>query len=173
MKQLFILLDTSGSVLLEGRSKIGQINDTLRDMLVAAEGKYTSAYLIVYADMPRIYWSSKLGTAFEDLTTQSMDGRSNLGKAYYFIKDIMTLSSTEAKDACVVLMTDGESTDNYTKALKEIDPNNEMTRIAVGLGSGYEELLENHATDRALIFTDIGNSITKDELIDEVLLNLA
>ena len=173
MKQLFILIDVSGSIALGDSPKLGQINDTVRDMLVAANGKYTSAYVIIYSDMPRIYWQSSALAPFEDLTEYHMGGLSNLGKAYAFVEETMAANSTIPKDVCTVLLSDGEATDDCEKALLQLDPNNEMARIAVSLYPGYTEIIERHAIKREMIFTDIGSSSIRDELIDEVLLNLA
>ena len=58
MKQLFIILDTSGSVSIEGTHKVGQINDLIRDLLAYTNDSYQDAYLITYADQPQIYWRS-------------------------------------------------------------------------------------------------------------------
>lgn len=171
MKHLFIIVDTSGSITVEGRAKKGQINDLLRDLLAHVKNVAASVSIITYADIPRTYWTSSTQEIYEDIPQGEFGGRSNLGKAYAFVKEIMGDRYILASQACIVLISDGEATDDYESALKLLDPKDEAIRIAGGIGTGMDTL-EDHVINHDLIFTDITTVGARDEFFDEIFLNL-
>ena len=171
MKNLYVILDTSGSVALEGMHKVAQINDLVRDLLSETEGAYESAYIITYSDVPRIYWKSASGDIFMDIPVAEFDGRSNLGAAYDFVGKILGSDKIPLSQACLVLISDGASTDNYAAALKKLDPKGESARVAGCIGTD-KYTLDNHVGDAKLVYPDISNRINRDDFFDEIVAKL-
>jgi len=167
MRHLVILLDTSGSVALEGVHKVAQVNDLIRDLLTAMDGKASSVSLVIYSDIARLYWSSGSKEIFRDIPEKEFDGRSNLGKAYTFVKDMMLHRSLSAQKLCMVLISDGEATDNYLARLRELDPKQEATRVAGAIGIN-RDTLEYHIGTNGIIFSDVTSLNDRDEFFDEI-----
>ena len=172
MRQLFILLDISGSVALEGTHKVGQINDLIRDLLEFTADSYQAAYLITYSDIPRIYWQSRKKEIFIDIPPKEFGGRSNLGKAYLFVGSILADNSVQPSNVSLVLISDGEATDNYRIALHAIDPKNQTTRVAGGLGMS-RDTLDFHMGSPELAYTDITSLHARDEFFDDIKASLS
>lgn len=174
MKDLFVILDTSGSIALAGNHKIGQINDLLRDLISVTNGKYERAYIITYSDMPRIYWKSASGEIFMDIPAGEFGGRSGLGAAYEFVGKIISSDSSSAARACLVLISDGSATDNYKKALKKLDPKGESARVAGLLGSSgaVTYTLDYHVGDAKNVYPDVSGYVVRDEFFDEIVTKL-
>ena len=171
MKNLFLILDISGSISLEGKHKVGQINDLVRDLISATEGAYETAYVITYSDIPRIYWKSSSGEIFMDIPEAEFGGRSNLGAAYAFVGNILKSDATSLSQACLVLISDGASTDNYIAALKKLDSKRESARVAGCIGA-ERYTLEYHVGDSKLVYPDLSDSIVRDEFFDEIVTKL-
>ena len=171
MRHLFVIVDTSGSMTVEGRVLGGQVNDLVRDLLAHVKNAAASITMVTYADIPRMYWTSFAKETYEDIPQGEFGGRSNLGKAYVFVKDIMSSQQILPSQACLVLISDGEATDDYENALKLLDPNGETTRVAGGIGTGMDTL-EDHVLSPDLIFTNVTSLEARDEFFDEILLNL-
>lgn len=171
MRHLFVIVDTSGSMTVEGRAKGGQVNDLLRDLLAHVKNEAASITLVTYSDIPRTYWVSSTQEIYEDIPQSEFGGRSNLGKAYAFVKEIMSSRYILASQACIVLISDGEATDDYESELKLLDPKGEASRVAGGIGTGMDTL-EDHVLNHDLIFTDVTSVDARNEFFDEISLNL-
>ena len=168
MRDLYIILDTSGSIDVGGVHKIAQVNDLIRELLACVEGESAATNLIIYSDIPRIYWESRSKEIFRDIPENEFDGRSNLGKAYTFVKDMIVYNSKSLKDVCLVLISDGQATDNYLVHLLELDPKKESTRVAGAL-SVYRDTLEAHVAGIGEIFTDLTSVNGRTDFIEAIL----
>ncbi len=164
MEHLFILVDTSGSVVLEGIQKIGQINDFLRDVIIATIDHLKSIHVILYSDLPRVYFRKSDGRGFGEIKDYEFTGRSNLGKAYALTKKIMDEQSVDCSNSIIAIISDGEATDNYKKELMLLDPDQKSKRIAVGLGA-EQDTLEDHINETGVIISDITSDNAKREFI--------
>ena len=155
----------------DGRMKEGQINDLLRDLLAHVKNTAASITIVTYSDIPRMYWTSATQEVYEDIPQGEFGGRSNLGKAYAFVKEIMGDRYVLASQSSIVLISDGEATDDYESELELLDPRGEAIRIAGGIGTGVDTL-EDHVINKNWIFTDVTTVGARDEFFDEIFLNL-
>ena len=171
MRHLFVILDTSGSIPFGGISKVGQVNDLLRELVAVTEGSYESAYIITYSDKSEVYWSSASGNGFRDIPADRFGGRSNLGKAYTLIKEILNCKSISAKDACLVLISDGDATDNFSARLTEMDPTSASARVGGCIGKN-RLTLDRHVGAPDLVYLDITSLTERDEFLDDIVFNL-
>lgn len=151
MKHLFFIIDTSGSIV-DDYNKIGQINDLLKDTIMICNGKgLKDIRIITYSDNANIFWSSNRGIMFYDIPDESFSGRSNLGKAYELLKQLTDSEKIKLEECIIVLISDGEATDNYKKKLALLDPKKVSCRIAISIGNKYDTT-ENHVTSNKLMF---------------------
>lgn len=171
MRHLFVILDTSGSIALEGNHKIGQINDLIRELISVAEGNCSDARLITYSDQANVYWRLSSGEYFADLTPDRFGGRSDLGKAYSLIKEILTNEGIPVSETCLALISDGEATDNYSARLAELDPRSESTRVGGCIGNN-RLTLDRHVGSPELVYPDVTSLISRDEFLDEIVVGL-
>lgn len=153
MKQLFLILDCSGSIVSDDSVKVGQINDLLSDLIRACKEKnnIVDIKVICYADEAKWYWNSASNSGFYEISESEFGGRSNLGTAYKLIHSTIEIEVLERLDCILVLISDGEATDNYKKALAELDPDGKMTRVALSIGT-TTMTTEIHALDESMHF---------------------
>lgn len=156
---------------MEGAHKIAQINDLVRELVFLVKDQACVCYLIIYSDNVRLYWSSASGEVFQDIPGKEFDGRSSLGKAYAFVKELLNYNSTPCKNACIVLISDGEATDNYVANLRELDPKNEITRVGGAIGIDMDTL-EQHVGRDGIIFSDVTSLNDRDSFLDEIMIQL-
>ena len=156
---------------LEGRHKVGQINDLVRDLLPETEGAYDSAYIITYSDIPRIYWKSSSGENFMDIPEAEFGGRSNLGAAYTFIGKMLEKDSLPLSQACLVLISDGAATDNYKAALEKLDPKGESARVAGCIGNDRYTLAD-HVGSEKLVYPNLSECGDRNDFFDEIVAKL-
>lgn len=166
MNHLFFIVDTSGSMI-DDYSKIGQINDLLRDTITTCiEKELTDIKVITYSDDARVYWSFTGSEIFYDIPDESFVGRSNLGKAYELLKSIIENEKLPLEDCMIILISDGEATDNYKKKLELLDKNKSACRIAISIGNNYDTT-EKHASNNNLMFKK--GIDDRDNLLDRVI----
>ena len=143
MKHCFIVVDCSGSIITDDSAMVGQINDLIRDLIDSClNKKEVDIRVICYANGAKVYWESQKEPSYYDIPQERFGGRSNLGKAYEVINTIMLSEAISRSDCCVALISDGQATDNYRKRLHEMDDKNEITKIAISIGT------TNGTTDR-------------------------
>lgn len=145
MKHIFIIVDCSGSIISDDITKVAQINDLIADLIHAclAANNENDIRVICYANKAKVYWQSSLNRTFYEIPESKFADRSNLGEAYKLIYNEMIINETiEICDCIIVLISDGEATDNYKRALNELDPNNDTIRIALSVGNST------HTTER-------------------------
>ncbi len=165
MKHFFIIVDTSGSVA-SYDSMVAAINDLVRDMISELQSKNAEDIRVVtYANDAKIYWDSKKTNGFLDMYDDMFSGRSNLGKAYDCIEGIVKSESISMSDCALVLISDGEATDNYKKSLQRLDPKKEAYRVALSIGN-IHFTTEKHVLDDELSFN--GGILDRDTFIDRV-----
>ena len=166
MKHDFIIVDTSGSIISDGVSTVAAINDLLRDMISELDSKGAQDIRIVtYSDKAQLYWSNSNGKGYLDMSDDLFNGRSNLGKAYEYIGGVIKSEKLCISDCSLVLISDGEATDNYKKQLLLIDPDKESYRVALSLGNVHITT-EKHVVDDDLSFN--GGIADRDAFIDKV-----
>ena len=170
MKKVIFMVDSSGSISLDDTLRVGQINDLLRDAVRKCIDKGTTDISIIcYSDKARVYWNYTEDTKFfYDIPESKFGGRSNLGQAYNYIKNEFIVKSRIPLSNCViVLISDGEATDNYRKYLKLLDGNNQSKRIALSIGtsnattshhaSGYDMEFKHGISDRDGFLNKLGD----------------
>ncbi len=160
MKNLFFIVDCSGSIG-EETMKIGQINDLLRDTIDEVDA---DSSVICYADDAKVYWQAKNNSIFVDIPHEDFIGRSNLGKAYDLVKEMIE-NKAELEDCIFVLISDGQATDNYKKSLSVLDPKKKATRLAFSIGTVHTTT-ERHVSNDTLLFKNILND--RDEFIEKI-----
>lgn len=152
MKHIFFIIDCSGSIVSEGATKVGQINDLVRDAITSCrENGAMDIRVICYANGSKEYWKSSEEDFFIDIAENKFGGRSNLGKAYGTIKKIVTKEKFFLPECLLVLVSDGEATDNYKKSLLDLDPQKETIRIAISIGNSTSTT-DKHVIDDDLAF---------------------
>ncbi len=170
MKILYIIVDCSGSIVSDDTVKIGQINDLLRDLINSAKGEgLKHIQVICYANGAKLYWDSTKDATFYDISETRFGGRSNLGQAYMVVENLMVEGSYKAKDCGIALITDGEATDNFKKALYNMDKDKEAFRIAYLIGD-TKRTAEAHASAHELIFSYMANE--REAFIDRITENI-
>ena len=153
MKHVFLIIDCSGSIISDDTIKVGQINDLSIDLIRACQSAHDQIDIrvICYANGAKQYWQSSSDSSFYEISKSLFGGRSNLSKAYILIQDTIVKESIKKSDCVLVLISDGEATDNYKKALNELDPKNETMRIALSIGNSTSAT-EKHSSEAALFF---------------------
>lgn len=152
MKNVFFIIDCSGSIVSDDIVRIGQVNDLLRDSIDKCTAKGAKSINVVcYSDNAKIFWKSSDKNIFCDIPDEEFKGRSNLGKAYVFLKKHIDASKLSLSDCVLALISDGEATDNYRRDLQILDPDNKAARIAFTIGATYLTT-ERHASDDSLLF---------------------
>lgn len=155
MKNIFFIVDCSGSISGDDPIKMGQINDLLRDTIDELKEKciknINTMKVIIYNNDAKIHWNDKKFLFYYDIQETNFNGRSNLGKAYDLINEIIKKENISKKDTIIILISDGEATDNYKKKLTILDPKNEITKLAISLGI-IQNTIERHASNDDLIF---------------------
>lgn len=149
----FIVVDCSGSAVSDDTSMVGMINDVTRD-LIDEISSYPSVdvRVICYANDAKEYWKSSKAHGFLDLPETAFGERSNLGKAYELIAKTVKAEKIALKDCAIALISDGESTDDYKKALSSLDEKDEIFRVALSLGN-YHYTTERHGLKDDCVFT--------------------
>lgn len=136
MRSAFIILDCSGSIVSDDTSKIGLLNDLVRTLIetLLSEG-LMSIRVIAYANSAKVYCECNGINTFLDIPASKFGGRSNLGKAYELVNDIITKEELSLEECMMMLISDGEATDNYKLKLEQMDPDNKAYRIALSIGT--------------------------------------
>ena len=134
---------------------IGQVNDILRDAIdVCDPNTCKDVYVITYSDDASLYWQQSGKEGFYDIPESKFGGRSNLGKAYTLVAQLVHKNKLKLNQCAIVLISDGDATDNYKKALLSLDPQHEAYRVALSIdSSGFTT--DKHAYDDRLSFKDI------------------
>lgn len=152
MKTIIFMVDCSGSITGDDPLKPGQINDLLRDTIDELKEKNVeNIKVIIYANDAKMHWDSKKYLFFYDIQDSSFSGRSSLGKAYELVEEIINTQHINKKEIILVLISDGEATDNYKKKLLSLDNENEIIKMAISLGN-IHNTTERHASNEDLIF---------------------
>ncbi len=153
MKHVFLIIDCSGSIVADDTIKVGQVNDLSIDLIRACQSALAQIDIrvICYANGAKLYWQSSSNSSFYEIPESRFGGRSNLSKAYNLIQDSIKKESMKNSDCVLVLVSDGEATDNYKKALNELDPRNEITRIALSIGNSTSAT-EKHSSGETFFF---------------------
>lgn len=169
MKNIFFIVDCSGSIIGDDPIKVGQVNDLLRDTIdELSEKNIKNIKVIIYANDAKIHWDNSKFPYFYDIQEKSYGGRSNLGKAYELTKEIIDNQKISKKDTIIILISDGEATDNYKKQIISLDPNNQITKISISMGIVHNTI-ERHATNEDLMFK---NGIEDRDIFIEKLMDL-
>ena len=164
MKHVFFVVDCSGSITADGSAAIGQINDLVRDAVEAALGNDADdVRVICYGNDAKLYWSNDKGGSC-DIPESKFGGRSNLGKAYELIRSMVTKGKIKSEDCAIALISDGEATDDYKKALAALDAQNRFYRVAISIGN-ESWTTERHASDADLSFKSLRD---RDDFIDKI-----
>ena len=154
MKQVFIIVDCSGSIVADDVASVGKINELIRDLTgdLSSAG-VSDVKVITYSDKAEIHWQSGKG-AFLDILQSKFGGRSNLGAAYALILDGYS-KAVLADEAVLALISDGEATDNYKKYLNRLEQAGVKSRIALSTGNSTLTT-DNHAAayDLSYKFSD-------------------
>ena len=58
-----------------------------------------------------------------------------MGKAYELIRSMVTKGKIKSEDCAIALISDGEATDDYKKALAALDAQNRFYRVAISIGN--------------------------------------
>lgn len=154
MKHFFIITDCSGSIVSDGSEYIGTINDLLRDLIEDLEvAGATDIRVICYANGAKYYWQSLDKKGFVDITENRFGGRSNLGKAYSLIKETIDAESIAIIDCALLLISDGEATDNFKKELQLLDAQNTAFRVAISIGRKHITT-DKHASTESCLFNN-------------------
>ena len=153
MRHVFVIVDCSGSISDDGTETIGAINDLVRDLIEEFKSSGVDDIRVVcYANGAKLYWESKKEKyGFLDIDTVKFGGRSNLGKAYGLINEIVSKETLSMKDCSIILVSDGEATDDYKTALSELDGKKQAYRVAISLGKVHTTT-ERHASDDTCAF---------------------
>ncbi len=168
MKHDFIIVDVSSSVYSDEMDNVSSVNDLVSDLISELKSKDAEDIrVITYSDKAALYWSSSKNTIFTDMSADLFKGRSNLGMAYDFIADIVRKENISLSDCSLVLISDGEATDNYKKKLLLLDPKKESYRVSVSLGNVHitteKHVIEdefayvNFNSDRVAFIDRVGN----------------
>lgn len=153
MKYFFVIVDCSGSVIADDTAQVGMLNDMARD-LIDEISSYSGVEVrvVCYANDAKYYWKSTDKHGFLDLPESSFGERSNLGKAYELIEKSVKDEKISLKDCAIALISDGEATDDYKKALAKLDPSDQAFRVAVSYGN-YHYTTERHGVKDDCVFT--------------------
>ena len=136
MKAAFIILDCSGSIVSDDTSKIGLLNDLVRSLIETLLGEgLMSIRVIAYANNAKVYCECKGMNTYLDIPSSKFGGRSNLGKAYELVGEIIKQEELSLEKCAIMLISDGEATDNYKLKLEHLDPENKTYRIALSIGT--------------------------------------
>lgn len=153
MIKYFIVVDCSGSAVSDDTSMVGMINDVTRDLISEIDSyNGVDVRVICYANDAKVYWKSSNGHGFLDLPETAFGERSNLGKAYELIEKLVKTEKVALKDCAIALISDGESTDDYKKALSSLDEKDESFRVAISFGN-YHYTTERHGVKDDRVFT--------------------
>ena len=152
MKNIFFIVDCSGSIVVDDTVKIGQINDLVRDSIDKCNSKGKNNISVVcYSDTAKIHWKSSSNNFFYDISDDKFGGRSNLGQAYKYVKNLIDNAKISISDCVIVLISDGEATDNYRRELQTLDSKNQSVRLSFSIGTSYSTTLQ-HASKPTLMF---------------------
>ncbi len=152
MKQLYIIVDCSGSIVMDDTLMAGQINDIVHDLVEAARDSASRIRVIRYQDEAELYWDSAIDSFFYDIGEDRFGGRSNLGKAYELIRSQLDGEGGYIEDCVIALVSDGEASDNYKRQLALLDGDRRAIRTAITLTS-EKSATEKHASGDLYAFT--------------------
>ncbi len=150
MKELFFIVDCSGSTKQDDMSRVSQVNELLRSAINTCSGADAKISVICYSDDAELFWSSANGSIFYDIPDDRFHGRSNLGKAYDFINSKIS-GKVQLHDCIIALISDGEATDNYRKSLANLDRYHKAKRLAISISS-IHTTTERHASEDDFLF---------------------
>ena len=153
MKYLYFLVDCSGSVVSGDSTLVGQLNDLLRDAAERLADMAEDMFVFTYADEAELYWTYSKEQTFYDIPLDKFGGRSSLGKCYAAVVKHMETLGVDIADAVLVLVSDGEATDNYKRASEELDPKHKAVRVGLTLGK-VTGTTERHASSYSLSFNN-------------------
>lgn len=152
MRNIFFIVDCSGSIVIDDTVKIGQINDLLRDSIDKCNSKgKNNINVICYSDIAEVYWKSSSNNIFCDIPDDKFGGRSNLGQGYKYVKILIDNAKISISDCIIVLISDGEATDNFRRELLAMDNKNQSIRLSFSIGTSYSTTLQ-HASNQNLMF---------------------
>lgn len=162
MKNAFFIVDCSGSIAAEA-TMLQKINALLHDVIEEYEQACDDIYIVVYGNNAKIYWQKSSNESFVDIPADKCGGRSSLGKAYSLIAGEIDKKGFALSDCALVLISDGEATDNFKRRLGELDPKREAYRVAISFGTN-SYATERHAFDDRLAFKNANRD--RDDFFD-------
>ena len=144
---LIFLIDTSGSM--EG-VKIGQVNDAIENTLpqiqdISAQNADAEIKIAVLEFSSGVEWMYPEPISSEDFTWQNLEagGLTSLGEAFKELNTKLSHTTGFMKQAsgsfapAIILLTDGEATDNYKHGLDKLKANNwfkASIKVAIAIG---------------------------------------
>ena len=152
-------------MLTDGSTLCASVNDTLRDMAESLDDEgVKDVRVVTYGDNAKLFWKSGK-TPYTDMELPSQGDRSNLGAAYELVKATIDGEGIAVGDCAIMLLSDGEATDDYKKQLSKLDPDDRAFRLSVALGN-KRATIEKHACNDSLVFDDITSDY--DEIISTI-----
>lgn len=164
MNYVFIVVDSSSSINQGGNQTIGKLNDLLQDMSVEIS-RFDSVMtsVVTYADTAHFYHPLTNKMRFNEFPSSQFMGRSNLGKAYDLIYKEINTKNLPIESTMIILISDGQSTDNYKSSLIKLDELGDSIRFSYPVGSD-DETLQNHVGNNANHYI-----LKKEDLIESVI----
>lgn len=164
---LIFLVDTSGSM--EGE-KIGQLNDAIENTLPEvgeisannADGEIKIAVLDFSTD---VNWLYPEPISAEQFTWQNLEagGLTSMGEAFKELNKQLSQTTGFMKEASgsfapvIILVSDGEPTDDYKHALEKLKTNNwykAAVKVALSIGDdGNKDILAEFTGNKEAVFT--------------------
>lgn len=166
MKQLFLIVDCSGSVTNTDKPLVASINDLLRNVVNECAEEAGAIHVVVYADGARKLHSYAKDDNYVDIPEETFGGRSSLGRAYSLLTGLIVAQRVDLSDCVFALITDGEATDNYAKRLAKLDPDNKSARLALCMGR-TTDVTQTHASEPDYCFENGADS--EEDFVESIL----
>ncbi len=147
MKYIYILIDQSGSM---RPDQIGVFNDVMRQLMNDLSEAYEKQELYINIttfsdDVKSLYeenFTHQGKLIWIDLDKSSFRGATNLGKVYEHVS--LELSINGTKNTAIVLLTDGQPTDNFMQSFAKIKNLKYIKRFLFVTGEKSKAIIEAH-----------------------------
>jgi len=149
---VIIMADTSGSMSIEG--KIASLNQSLRDMIksFSEEGRTRAEIhvaVITFGGSAQVHLPLTPAHQINQIDELIATGGTPLGEACLLAKDLIEnkeIISSRAYRPVIILLSDGNPTDNYSSAFNELinsERANKATRLALSIGADADDSVLN------------------------------